>query len=239
MDDGTDATTPLAGEPDAPRLPRGKLVLIVAPIVVLAIVGTATTAMTPYLSAHHPLLLIIMEARNRNLILARRVDLFPFLVIGSLRRILTDPLYYLLGWYYGDRAVRWLEVKAGLGSYARLMERIFKKAAYPAVFLFPGAIVCALAGVVRMRLTVFMALNVAGTLAAVITLKAFGDVFAGPVDAVVGFFDRNLLVTSVISVLLVLVSIWAGRAEAKLSMKDIDDLESGDFEDEEAERPSD
>ncbi len=219
-------------EDDGPRLPRRKLLLIVVPIVVLAVVGTATTAMTPYLASHHPLLLIIMEARNRNLILARRVDVVPFVLVASVRRMLTDPLYYLLGYHYGDRAVRWLEVKAGLGSYARLMERVFKKASYPAVFLFPGAIVCALAGVVRMRFATFMALNVAGTLAAVITLKAFGDVVASPVDAVVGFFDRNLLLTSVISVLLVVLSIWAGRVQGKaeLSINDIDDLERGDFE---------
>lgn len=225
---------------DEPRLSRRKLLLIVGPIVVLAIVGTVTTAMTPFLSSHHPLLLIIMEARNRNLILARRVDFLPFLLVASARRMLTDPLYYLLGHYYGDRAVRWLEVKAGLGSYARLMEKVFKKASYPAVFFFPGAIVCALAGVVRMRFATFMALNVAGTLTAVITLKAFGDVVASPVDAVVGFFDRNLLVTSIVSVVLVALSVWAGRVQGKaeLSLKDIDDLESGDF-DEEADRTSD
>jgi len=220
------------GDDDQPRLSRRKLILIVGPIVVLAVVGTITTALTPALAARHPLLLIIMEARNRNLILARRVDFLPFLLVASARRMLTDPLYYLLGFYYGDRAVRWLEVKAGLGSYARLMERVFKKASYPAVFLFPGAIVCALAGVVRMRFATFMALNVTGTLTAVITLKAFGDVFASPVDAVVSFFDRNLLVTSIISAVLVVLSIWAGRVQGKaeLSLKDIDDLESGEFE---------
>src|SRR5207253_669599 len=111
---------------DEPRLPRRKLILIVGPIVVLAIVGTITTALTPALAARHPLLLIILEARNRNLILARRVDYLPFLLVASLRRMLTDPLYYLLGFHYGDRAVRWLEVKAGLGSYARMMEKVFK-----------------------------------------------------------------------------------------------------------------
>lgn len=243
MDEETEPIAAEAGEgaedDNEPRLPRRKLILIVGPIVVLAIVGTVTTALTPALAAHHPLLLIILEARNRNLILARRVDFLPFLVVASLRRMLTDPLYYLLGLFYGDRAVRWLEVKAGLGSYARVMERIFKKASYPAVFLFPGAIVCALAGVVGMPFATFMALNVAGTLTAVIALKVFGDAVAGPVDAVVGFFDRHLVATTAISIGLVLLSIWAGRVQGKteLSLKDIDDLEGGDL-DEEPDRTS-
>lgn len=221
-------------EESRPRLPRKKLLLIVGPIVVLAIVGTVTTALTPALAARHPLLLIILEARNRNLILAREVDFLPFLIIATLRRTLTDPLYFLLGRYYGDRAVRWLEIKAGMGSYARLMETVFRKAGYPAVFFFPGAIVCAMAGVVGMPFPAFIALNLAGTVCAVVALKLFGDAVASPVEAIVGFFDRNIVVTTAVSIVLVALSVWAGRVQGKaeMSMKDIEDLETGDFEDE-------
>ena len=175
----------------------------------------------------------MMEARNRNLILARAVDFVPFLVVATVRRTLSDPLYYLLGWYYGDAAVRWLEVKAGMGSYARMMERIFRKASYPAVFLFPGAVVCALAGVVGMRFPVFLALNLAGTITAVLALKQFGDIFATPVEAVVGFFDRHLVATTAASVALVVLSIVLGRLEGKAeySMRDLDDLDQAAQED--------
>ncbi|MDQ3980363.1 MAG: hypothetical protein M3314_12545 [Actinomycetota bacterium] len=224
-DDPAPAETDEATDEHRPRLPRKKLVLIVAPIVVLAIVGTITTALTPALAAKHPLLLIALEARNRNLVLARRVDFLPFLLVASFRRTLTDPLYYLLGYYYGDRAVRWLEVKAGMGSYARLMQRVFQKASYFAVFLFPGAIVCAMAGVIRMRFAVFLALNISGTLAAVISLKVFGDAVSEPVEALIGFFDRNLLTTTIVSIVLVGLSVVLGRWESQLSVKDIEDLD--------------
>jgi membrane protein DedA with SNARE-associated domain len=227
-----DETPEVAGDPDPPpgderaRPSRRKLVLIVAPIVVLTVIGTAGTALTPALAAKHPLLLILTDARNRNLILGRRVDFVPFLVVSTIRRMMSDPLYYLLGWYYGDAAVRWLEVKAGMGSYARLMERIFRKASYPAVFLFPGAVVCALAGVVGMRFGVFLALNLPGTITAVLVLKRFGDIFAGPVEAVVGFFNRHLVATTAVSITLVVLSIVIGRLEGKAeySMRDLDDL---------------
>lgn len=225
-----------ARDPDAEggrRLSRRKLTLILAPIIVVVAVGTIASALTPTLAAKHPLLLIILEARNRNLILARRVDFVPFLLAAVFRRTLTDPLFYLLGYHYGDGAVRWLEVKAGLGSYARLMERIFKKAAYPAVFLFPGAIVCAMAGVIRMRFAVFFALNLAGTVAAVIALKLTGDAFASPVESLIAFFDRNLLVTTIVSISLVILSVVLGRAEAKMSMKGAqDELERAAAEEE-------
>ena len=212
---------------ERPRPSRRKLVLIVAPIIVLTIIGTVGTALTPALAARHPLLLILADARNRNLILARRVDFVPFLLLSTIRRTMSDPLYYLLGWYYGDAAVRWLEVKAGMGSYARLMERIFRKASYPAVFLFPGAVVCALAGVVGMRFPVFIVLNLAGTIAAVLALKEFGNTFAAPVEAVVRFFDRHLVVTTAVTVGLVVLSVVVGRLEGKAgySMRDLEDLE--------------
>ena len=54
MDEETEPVEDAAGEEEhKPRLSRRKLILIVGPIVVLAIVGTATTAMTPYLASHH------------------------------------------------------------------------------------------------------------------------------------------------------------------------------------------
>ncbi len=225
VEEGADETAE-----ERPRPSRRMLTLLVAPIIVLAIVGTVTTALTPALAAKHPLLLILLEARNRNLILARRVDFWPFLLIATFRRTLTDPLYFLLGRYYGEGAVRWLEVKAGLGSYAQLMEKIFKKAAHPAVFLFPGAVVCALAGVVGMRFGVFLALNLAGTIAAVLALKLFGDAVADPVEDLIAFFDRNLVTTTVVSIVLVVLSVWLGRVQGRmeLSVKEAEEEIIGD-----------
>jgi membrane protein DedA with SNARE-associated domain len=121
-----------------------------------------------------------------------------------------------------------------MGSYARMMERIFRKAAYPAVFFFPGAIVCALAGVVGMPFPIFIALNLAGTITAVVTLKLFGNIVADPVEALVGFFDRNLLVTTAISIVLVVLSVGLGRLEGRYSVKDLEELEQAAEEDEEA-----
>lgn len=188
------------------------------------VVGFIATALTPALAARHPLLLITLEARNRNLILAREVAVVPFVLVATCRRILTDPLYFLLGRYYGDGAIRWLEQKAGGGSYVRFLERAFGKASYPMVFLAPGAVVCALAGTVGMRFPVFLVLNVCGTVAAVIVLRAFGDIFAEPVEDLIAFFDRNLVTTTVISVVLVVLSVVLGRLEGKIDTS-IEDVE--------------
>ena len=84
------------------RRRKPRVALLVAPIVVFAVAATIATALTPALAAKHPLLLITLEARNRNLLLARRVDVVPVIVVATIRRTLTDPLYFLLGHFYGS-----------------------------------------------------------------------------------------------------------------------------------------
>jgi membrane protein DedA with SNARE-associated domain len=191
---------------------RPPVALLVAPIVVLGIGATIATALTPALAARHPLLLIALEARNRNLLLARNVDFVPFLVVATIRRTLTDPLYFLLGHFYGDAVIRWLEKKGGGGAAVRWIEQIFAKASYPMVFLFPGALVCALAGSTGMRPFIFAILNVSGTITAVLLVRKFGDVFGGPVDSVLEFFNRNILWTTGITVVSVIAwLVWQRR----------------------------
>ncbi len=151
------ALTPAGARPDVaageelPKPSRRTLILLVTPIVILSTAGTIATAFIPTLAARHPLLLIALDSRNRMLVLAREVDLVWFFTVAFLRRTLSDPLFYLLGMLYGDRAIRWLEKKGGGGALVTLTEGWFQKASYLMVFLFPGAIVCALAGATKMR----------------------------------------------------------------------------------------
>ena len=219
-DEKEDAAGVAAGRPS-----RRRLVLLVAPIVVITTMGVIASAFTPALAARHPLLLIALDARNRFLVLAREVDLVPFVVVALLRRTISDPLFYLLGRYYGDGAVRWLEKKAGGGDLVRWTESAFERASYPMVFLFPGAIVCALAGATGMSPGAFLATNIAGTLTAILAVRRFSAAIASPVDALLAFFNRNLVATTVASVVLVALSLSLNRMQGKLDVGSVDDLE--------------
>lgn len=203
---------------------RRTLALLVGPIILITVLGTIASAFTPVLAAKYPLLLIALDARNRMLVLARDVGLVPFVVVALVRRTLSDPLFYLLGRFYGEGAVRWLEKKGGGGSLVTTTERIFAKARYPMVFAFPGAIVCALAGQTRMRPAAFLITNIAGTLTSIFMIRAFSASIATPVEALLGFFNRNLLVTTSISVALVVLSLVLSRAQGRLEAGSIDEL---------------
>ena len=233
MDEQPDATEHEESEPaaavDKPR--RRTLWLLVSPLLVIWVGATIATALTPTLATKHPLLLIILDPRNRNLVLARHVDLVPFLLVGVFRRMLTDPLYYLIGRLYGDAAIRWLEHKGGGGQLVRWAEKAFAKASYPIVFLWPGPIVCALAGAAGMKVKGFLITNLAGTIAAVVVLRLSGDLLGGPVDAILGFFNRNLVVTTAVTIALVVLSLLLGRLDTEPSIKDLEaEIEGGDGE---------
>ena len=71
---------------------------------------------------------------------------------------------------------------------------------------FPGAVVCTLAGDAGVPPGAFTTIIVLRTIAVVLMIRFVGDAFGGSVDAVIGFFDRHLLATSLASV--ALVGVW-------------------------------
>lgn len=209
---------------ERPKPSRRTLILLVAPIILITTMGLIASAFTPTLATKHPLLMIALDARNRFLVLARNVDLVPFVIVAVLRRSFSDPLFYLLGRFYGDNALRWLQKKGGAGDLVPFTEKLFKKAGYPMVFAFPGAIVCALAGQTGMSPVGFMATNLAGTLTAVFAVRRFSSTIASPVEGLLDFFSRNLVVTTAVSIGLVVLSLVLNRVQDKLD-PGLDELE--------------
>jgi membrane protein DedA with SNARE-associated domain len=175
------------------RPDRRTFLLLVVPIIAVLVLGTTANALTSPLLKSHPLLLVAGEARNRNLLLtANLIDTVPFVVVGVLRRMLTDPLFFLLGHYYGDRAVIWIQRRLGGAEWlARITQDGFRRFSGLMVFLFPGALVCVLAGASRMKVRTFLVLNFTGTVAIVIVLRLFAHTIEGPIEAVQRFNDRN------------------------------------------------
>ena len=185
--------------------------MIVVPIITLIVIGTIGNAIHPTLIKEHPLWLVAMEPRNRWVILvADKVDFFPLLIVSTIRKLLGDPLFYLLGYLYKDNAVRWAERQfEELAPVVRGIERAFHKAGWLLVFLFPGIPVCVLAGATGMNPVLFAVLNVAGTIAMVTALYYFASVVEGPVDAINGFYGDNFKWLTVVSI--VLTVLWVAN----------------------------
>ena len=209
------------------RPDRRTLLLLVVPIIIALVVGTAANALTSPLLKSHPLLLIAGEARNRNLLLtANLIDPVPFVVVGVVRRMLTDPLFFLLGHFYGDRAVAWIQRRLGGAEVlARVTEDGFRRFSGLMVFLFPGALVCVLAGASRMRVRTFLLLNFTGTVAIVLVLRAFAHTVEGPIEAIQHFNDRNFKWLTVVGVVGVLGYVLLQRKQGSAEYESVADIE--------------
>ena len=127
----------------APRpLARWKVVLLFSPIVAMVVLKTLfVNPAAPWLLKHHPLALVALDGRNRNLLLASaRTDVVYFIIFACIARMLTDPIHYLIGRVFGDRALVWLRKQFGeQNRFIGWIERSFRKAGSVMVFAMPGA----------------------------------------------------------------------------------------------------
>lgn len=209
------------------RPPRPVVVAVIASLIGLVICSYVGDAMTTYWAEDNPLGLIALNSRNRILVLTtNQLDPLTYYGVAMVRLLVSDPLFYLLGRWYGDGAIRWLEQKwPSQGQALRWLESAFGKAAYPLVFLMPNNPICLFAGAAGMRVPVFLALNISGTIARLVAIRALGATFEAPIDDVLDFFGRYRLPLLIASVVLVLLSVTLDRARGGGEIEALRELE--------------
>jgi membrane protein DedA with SNARE-associated domain len=175
----------------------------------------------------HPLWLIALNARNRNLVLVtNNLDAWSYYLVASIRLLLSDPLFYVLGFFYGDRAVAWMERRSStFGGIIRSWEDLFRRASYPLVFIAPNNFVCLFAGSAGMRPGVFAALNVSGTFARLYLIRRVGEAFSSPIDSILGFIQDYRLPLTALGIAVVAFTIMNDRRAGKGDLKALTHIE--------------
>ncbi|MDZ7733756.1 MAG: hypothetical protein U5R31_12380 [Acidimicrobiia bacterium] len=217
--------------------PKWLITTIVVALIGLVILSWVGDALAPDLVNSNPLLLIAMNARVRNLVLVvNQVDVWLFFTVATVRLLVSDPLFYLLGWWYGDAAVGWIERRSRtFGRYARDFERYFQKAAYPLVAIAPNNPICLLAGASGMRPIIFFALNLVGTLVRLWLIVILGEAFESPIEWVLDFIAEYRVYLLVLSFSIVGITAFrelrTGEGEIQ-SIREargrLDEMEEGD-----------
>ncbi len=171
---------------------RVPLPILLTPIVILALLGTVADIIGPGLITERPLLQMFLNPRNRYLLLASpQVDTIPFFVVGFVRLVLTDPLFYLLGVQYGDAALRWAERKLDDDvGFIRTAERLFARFGSVVILIAPSGYLCLLAGATGMRVRRFVVLNLAGTVGRLVLFRVLGETFKDELLRVLGYIQR-------------------------------------------------
>jgi membrane protein DedA with SNARE-associated domain len=215
-------------------------VLVITPIIVLVACSNLGTAFFPTLVTEHPLLLIALAPTNRNFVLvANRVDPVSFYLVGFLRLLAPDPFFFILGRWYGESAISWMERRTPtFGQLMRTLERWFDKARWPLVTAVPNNPVCLLAGAAGMSVALFVVLDVVGTVGRLVLLRIVGDIFATPIAwfvNLVGQYRLPLLALTITVVAVTSIREWrAGTSEIEQLLELEDELgqRDGDVTDE-------
>ncbi|HUP85583.1 MAG TPA: hypothetical protein VM143_07945 [Acidimicrobiales bacterium] len=225
---------------DAPRPHRLRLRILLGLIVLLTAVNAVGDVLAAGLVEEHPLWLIALNSRKRWIALvAPHTSLLPFFVVAVLRQLLSDPLYYGIGRWYGDAGTRWLERKLGEGgTFIGWLESGFAKASWPMVAVFPNPIICMMAGAAGMPPLLFGILNLGGTVATIAIIRKFGDVFDGPIKAVTGFLNDYRLPIIALSFLLFGLNALLNRRKGTSDLESVSTLER-ELEEEAAREPRD
>jgi membrane protein DedA with SNARE-associated domain len=209
------------------RPSRARLWLVLGPLIVLVVAAQIGDAFAPTLAVDHPLTLISLNARNRNLILTTNsLDALSFYGVGFVRLLLSDPLFYILGYWYGDAGLKWVEKRSsGAGNLLRTWEWMFQKAAWPLVAIAPNNFICLFAGAAGMTPAVFLTLNVIGTAVRLYLIRLFGEAFESPISSVLDFIRDYRLPLTVLSVTLVVVTVVLDRRSGKGELEALTHLE--------------
>ena len=202
------------------RFDRGRLTLLLVPIGALIVMANIGTALAPTLVNHHPALLITLDARNRHLLLvvAAGIGAVPFFAIGFFRLLISDPLFFLLGRWYGEPAMQWLEAKAGKGATKQLrwIERKFARDGYPLVAIMPNNAICLFAGSSGMRPRTFWTLNVLGTIGRLVFFWYLGKALHDPLTRFLDWVQRYQWPLLALSVGIVMVQAFRSQSRGEI-----------------------
>jgi hypothetical protein len=173
----------------------------------IGIANAVGVAFAPALLTLSPLLLIALSPLGRHLLLAATVtDMAPFVVVGTLRRMLVALLGYALGSAYGDRGIAWIQKRyPKLASLVALVDRVFAWSPTLILLVAPGPLVCALAGRAGMRLWLVIPLATAGHTGWMIFNYKLGKAFSEWLTPINEFVGANMLPLTLACIAIVVV----------------------------------
>lgn len=159
----------------------------------LFVIGTIGSNIGPALVDDHPVLVLILSSRNRNLFgSVPYIDPLPYVLIGFTRVLIAGVALYLVGRWYGSRALGWVESNLGeLPVIYRWTERIVDKAGSVAIVLMPGSnIVCLILGHRKMPPRRFVPLLMVGIAIKLAVLWQGGRIFEDQIRSFLNYIEK-------------------------------------------------
>ena len=174
-----------------PRAAVRRLVLVAG--LLLYIAGTIGSNIAPALIDDHPVGILALSSRNRNLFASVPfIDPLSYAVVGFLRVLAAAVVLFFIGRWYGAKGIGWVEGQVGeLPATIRWIQRGVDRAGGALVVLMPGSnIVCLMVGHRRMAPRTFLPLVTLGIALKLIVLWAGGKLFEDQIKTFLDFIER-------------------------------------------------
>lgn len=216
--------SPLSGHlPEPSARVRNAVIGFLGATVVMGWIGNALWAT---LIDSHPLVLIGLNATPKYLILTtNELDWWSYYAVGAVRSVMTKPFMWLLGAWYGERALGWAASRSNLAATViRWLQARFGKLGWFVVPFVSSNPVCLLAGSTGMALLPFVLLASLGTLSRLYLYRAFGSTFSGPLDDFTTLVTNNRVLIVVLSVAAVVGIALTQRKRGRGGIDDLTDL---------------
>ncbi len=165
-------------------------------------------AVAPLLLREAPFALLALHPYEPwSVLVAGRTDVVPFVAVVVLVRAVPCCGDYLVGRWYGPRALGWLS-RRGPGRLVGAAQRLSARGGGVLLVLYPGATASVLAGANDLPVRRFVPLMLAGIGLGALVSRLLAAAVPGPVTAVATFVDRYALaVGAALLAVVVLVSV--------------------------------
>lgn len=224
-----------SGGADAPfRPPAWQRNLVFGVIGATIVAGWVGDALWASLVDRSPLTLIALNSKPRYLLLTvNELQPWVYYPFATFRLLATKPLVWLVGSWYGPRAMEWAERRSPRGGrVVRWMERHFPRYGALIVLITSNNLVCLLCGSTGFPLVWFMVLAIGGTLVRLWLIDLLGEAFTKPIDQFVGWVGDHRLPIVIASITLVVVGIWWERRHGGSELDEFAALEHAMEDDE-------
>lgn len=159
----------------------------------LFVIGTVGSNIGPALVDERPRLVLMLSSRNRNLFgSVPYIDLASYISIGFVRILIAGVALYLVGRWYGTKALGWVEGSVGeLPAIYKWSERAIDRAGPAILVLMPGSnIVCLLLGHRRMPPKKFVPILMIGIAFKLAILWQGGQIFEEQIKSFLEWIEK-------------------------------------------------
>ena len=210
--------------PSPNRLHRNLVFGAIGTVIVLGWVGDALWGSLIHRS---PLLLLLLNAKPRyQLLVVNDLQPWVFYPVTFLRLMVTKPLVWLIGAWYGPRAVDWIGNRSERsGRLVRWVQRHFSRSGWMIMLVTTINPVCLLAGSVGYPLAWLMVWATIGTIVRLVAIDLLGDVLSSQIDWFSDWVAAHRIEVVAVSITVVLAGIWWQRRHGTSELDELASLE--------------